>query len=73
MINKNISFQSCFRLKEIGESDIQKELFNLKSKKARTFGNIPTKVLQDSSNICKSILQDTWNYEILVKQYFSKI
>ena len=53
------------------ESDIQKEVSRLNSKKAGTFGNIPTKVLKDSSNICSSILQDMWNYEILEKQYFS--
>ena len=37
-----------------------------------TFGNIPTKVLKDSSDICNLILQDIWNYEILGKKYFPK-
>ena len=72
MINENVSFESCFSFKEIQESDIQKEVSNLNSKKAGTFGNIPKKVLKDSSDICDSILQDIWNYEILGKQYFFK-
>ena len=67
MINENVSFESCFSFKEIRESDIQKEVSNLNSKKAGTFGNIPTKVLKDSSDICNSILQDIQNYEILGK------
>ena len=57
MINENVSFESRFRFKEIRESDIKKEVSNLDSKKAGTFGNIPTKVLKDSSDICNSILQ----------------
>ena len=52
------------------ESDIQNEVCNLNSKKTGTFGNITTKVLKDSSDICNSVLQDVWNYEILGKQYF---
>ena len=72
LINENVSFESRFSFKEIRESDIQKEVSNLNSKKARTFGNIPTNVLKDSSDIFNSILQDIWNYEILVKQYSPK-
>ena len=37
-----------------------------------TFGNIPTRVLKDSSNVCNSVLQDMWNYETLGKHYFPK-
>ena len=72
MINENISFESHFRFNEIRESDIQTEVSNLNSKKVGSFGNIPMKVLKDSSNICNSIRQDIWNYEILGKQYFLK-
>ena len=72
MINENVSFESHVSFKEIWESDIQKEVSNLNSMKVGTFGNIPTKVLKDSFNICNSILQDIWNYEILGKQYFPK-
>ena len=58
MINENVSFKTRFSCKEIRESDIQKEVSNLNSKKMETFGNMPMKVLKDSSNICNSILQD---------------
>ena len=61
MINKNVSSEPRFSFKEIRESDIQKEVSNLNSKKAESFGNIPTKVLKDSSDICYSILQSKWN------------
>ena len=72
MIIENVSFESRFSSKEIWESEIQKEISNLNSKNAGTFRNILSKVLQESSNICNSILQDIWNYEILEKQYFPK-
>ena len=71
MINQYASFESRFSLKEIREPDIQKEISNL-NPRAGTFGNIPTKVLKDSSNVCNSVLKDIWNYEILGKQYFTK-
>ena len=47
-----------------------KELSSLNSKKTGTFGNIPTKVLKISSDICNKVLQKIWNSEILGKQYF---
>ena len=72
IIIENVSLESRFSSKEIRESDIRKEVFNLNSKKAGTFGNNPTKVLKNSSNICNSILQNMCNYEILGKQYFPK-
>ena len=34
------------------------------------FGNIRTKVLKKSSNICNAVLRDTWNFELLEKQNF---
>ena len=72
MTKKNISFKSRFSFKEIRESDIQKEVSNLNFNKVRTFENVPTKVLKDSFDICNSVLQDIWKYEILGKQYFPK-
>ena len=73
IINENVlSFESRFSFKEIRESEIQKEVSNLNSNKAGAFGNIPTKVPKASLDICNSVLQDMWNYEILRKQYFSK-
>ena len=55
---------------EISVSEMTKELSSLNSKKAGTFGDIPTKVLKVSSDICNKVLQKIWNSEILGKQYF---
>ena len=35
-----------------------------------TFGNILTKILKSSTNVCNAILRNIWNSEILGKQYF---
>ena len=40
------------------------------SKKPDAFGNIPTKILRSSSDICNVALQNIWNSEILEKLYF---
>ena len=58
IIKENVSFESRFNFKEISESDVQKEVFNLNSKKVGTLGNISTAVLKGSTNICNSLLQD---------------
>ena len=65
-----MSTDSLFHFTKIGVSEIAKELSSLNSKKAGAFGNIPTKVLKISSDICNKVLQKIWNSEILGKQYF---
>ena len=72
MINEKVRFESCFSFKEVSNLDIEREISHLNTKKVGTFGNIPTKVLKESSNVCNSTLKDIWNYEILGKQNFSK-
>ena len=72
MINADISFESRFSFKDISQSDMQKEVSNLNSKKAGIFGNIPAKVLKESSNVWNAVLRDIWNFEILEKQFSSK-
>ena len=37
-----------------------------------TVGSIPKKLRKDSADICNSILQVIWSYEILGKRYFPK-
>jgi len=69
-INENVSFESRFNFTEVTEDDIQREILNLNSKKPGTFGNIPTKMLKDSSEICNVVLKNIWNSEILGKLYF---
>ena len=58
MINENVSFESRFSFKDISESDILKETSNLNSKNVGTLGNIPTKVLKESSNAWNTVLRD---------------
>ena len=58
IIKENVSFESRFNFKEISKSDVQKEAFNLNSKKVGTLGNISTAVLKGSTNISNSLLQD---------------
>ena len=70
MINEKVSFEARFRFEVVNENDIQCEILNLNSKKAGTFGNIPTKILKDSSAVCNMIFQNIWNSELSEKQYF---
>ena len=70
MINEHVSFESRFNFRGINQSGIQKEISNLNSKKAGRFGNIPAKVLKESSDVCNAVLRDIWNFEILEKQNF---
>ena len=44
----------------------------MSSKKAGTFGKIPTKVLKTSSEICNKVLLEIWNSEILAKQHLPR-
>ena len=70
MINGNVSSESRFSFTAVNEDDIQREILNLNPKKPGTFGNIPTKMLKSSSEICSVALQNIWNSEILGKLYF---
>ena len=70
MINENLSFESRFSFTTVNEENIQREILDLNSKKPGTFGNIPTKMLKSSSDICNVALQNIWNSEILGKLYF---
>ena len=70
MINENVSFESRFSFTTVNEENIQRESLDLNSKKPGTFGNIPTKMLKSSSDICNFALQNVWNSEILGKLYF---
>ena len=63
MINENVSFESRFSFATVNEDDIQREVLNLNPKKPGTFGNIPTKMLKSSSEICSVALQNIWNSE----------
>ena len=60
--NENVSFESRLNFKDTSESDIRKEFSNLNSKKAEIFGNIPTKVPEESSSVCNAVLRDVWSF-----------
>ena len=64
LINENVSFESRFSFTEVNEDDIQQEILNLNPQKPGTFGNIPTRILKRSSEVCY-VLKNIWNYEIL--------
>ena len=57
-ITENVSFESRFRFKIVNDNDIQREVLKLNSKKPGMFGNIPTKILKSSSEMCNEILQN---------------
>ena len=69
MINENISFESRFSFTAVNEDDIQRNILNLNPKKPGTFGNISTKTLKSSSEICNVVLENIWHSEILGKLY----
>ena len=70
MINENVSFESQFSFTSVNKDDIQRKILDLNPKKPGTFGNIPTKMLKSSSEICNVFLQNIWRSEILRKSYF---
>ena len=57
IIKGNVSTESLFHFTKISVSEMTKEHSSLNSKKAGTFGNIPTKILKISSDICNKVLQ----------------
>ena len=61
MLIKQLENVGHFSFKEVSISEIEKELRELNSNKATTFGNIPTKVLKQSSKSCSDTLQKLFN------------
>ena len=70
MVNVNVLFESRFSFTALNEDAIQREILNLNPKKTGKFGNIPTKILKSSSEICNVVLQNIWYSETLGKLYF---
>ena len=50
-------------------SDIEKELRNLNTKKASTFGNIPPKILRGSKESCSETLAELFNNTSLISSF----
>ena len=69
-IKQNFSVNKDFYFSNTEVSDILKETTALNNKKNGTFGNIPTKLLKEVSDICAPALNDTWNNEIIKQKCF---
>ena len=61
LIKQKLKNVDHFSFKEVSISEIEKELRELNSNKATTFGNIPTKILKQSSKSCSDTLQEPFN------------
>ena len=70
VIKKNISVNQDFYFSNTEVSNILKKTTALNNKKNGTFGNIPTKLLKEMSNICLPALNDIWNKEIVTQKSF---
>ena len=66
----NISVNKDFHFSNTEVSDILKETTALNNKKNGTFGNIPTKLLKEVSEICAPALDDIWNNGIITQKCF---
>ena len=71
VIKENISVNKDFHFSNTEVSDVLKESTALSNKKNGTFGNIPTKLLKEVSDICTPALNDIWNNEIITQRCFS--
>ena len=60
---------SSFSFKEASLSDIEKELRNLNTKKAITFGNILPKILEASKESCSGLLAKLFNNKLLTSSF----
>ena len=67
---QNISVNKDFYFSITDVSDILKETTALNNKKNGTFGNNPTKLLKEVSDICSPALNDIWNNEIITQKCF---
>ena len=69
-IKQNISLNKDFDFANTEASDIFMETTALNNENNVTFGNIPTRLLKEVSNICAPALNDIWNNEIITHECF---
>ena len=60
---------ASFSVKEASLSDIEKELRNLNTKKASTFGNILPKILRARNESCSETLTEPFNNTLLASSF----
>ena len=61
LIKQKLENVDHFSFKEVSISETEKQLRELNSNKTTTFGNIPTKILKQSSKSCSDTLQILFN------------
>ena len=69
VITEKFNFTVRFEFEEVDLKDIEKEIFNLNTKKAAASNSIPAKALKETSNICSPVLQRIWNDKVLKSQF----
>ena len=69
LIKQKLEDVDHFSFKEVSVSETEKELRELNSNNATTFGNIPTKILRQSCKSCSDTLQKLFN-DALTDGYF---
>ena len=69
LIKDKIRDPASFSVKEASLSDIEKELRNLNTNKASTFGNIPPKILRASNESCSESLTELFNNTLLASSF----
>ena len=70
-IKQIISVNNDFHFSNTEVSDVTTKTTALNNKKNDTFGTIPTKLLNEVSDICAPALNDIWNNEIITQKLFS--
>ena len=65
-----VDLDSKFAFSKVSSADIELELQNLKSRKASTYMNIPTKLLKQVIDIVVEPLSEIWNTEIIDNHKF---
>ena len=69
LIKDKIRDPASFSVKEASLSDSEKELRNLNTNKASTFGNIPPKILRASNESCSETLTELFNNTLLASSF----
>ena len=69
-IKEKVIVENKFSFSKVGIGDIQFEVRSLKTKKAGTFMDIPSKLLKQVADIIVEPLMQIWNNEIIDNQKF---
>ena len=69
-IREKVNTIDDFSFKSLTILELQEEIISLNRTKNGTFGNIPAKIVKDTSDICCPFLTDIWNKEIIEDKIF---